>query len=472
MSGLSSLKRWAEISPEKPAIVLNGQATSYARLLHLVNRARGLLDQRVAAPAGIVSISMASLLHAWVWTLAAGSLGFHTVNLPRRAVFPHGSDRMAATISDEATVEGVDFAPDELVLTRRMSVDYLLSDGAVQRTDRVKPGAHIMISSGTTGMPKGVEFPDEALQAIYKNIPPTLGFNADSIIYVWEFPPFTALGYRLPMAAWHVGATVVFSQGQAQWAAIADSDANEAFFTPGLLGALLAEEGVKRHDALRVIVAGGAADWGLVEACRSRLTDKVWSLYGSTEAGTVCLTHLMSAEDTRIYSKLPNRKIRILGEAGEDMPQGQTGEIWVDPSVGVTGYWNDEAATREWFHDGWFFTGDLGRATDDGRLEILGRAGDVIIVRGDKRPSLPYETAIQAQTGLTACLFVVQGLGVGLARVVVEATEPLSASQVEGVHRALADLAMPVEIVPIAVLPRNLMGKIVRREIFQATGNA
>ena len=406
------------------------------------------------------------MLHAWVWTLAASSLGYDTINLARQGPNPDGPDKVVVHITDEDLPPDVETVPGALTLARTISIGHLLGSDPVLTTDRSGSGSHILLSSGTTGRTKGIAFSDEILKASLTENASVFEYDQDALIYLWQFQIFTAAGYRIPLQAWHLGATVVFEQDQAFGSAFSSGELTDAILTPGLLADLLASDSICRHEGLRLLIVGGAVDWVLVEQCRERLTKNVWAAYGSTEAGALCMTPLANPVDTRIYSIVPGRKVRILTEGGEELAPGGVGLVWVEPSEGLIGYRSDETLTRAWFRDGWFCTGDLGSLTQDGRLELLGRANDVIIVRGDKRPSLPYEQRVLESTGLTSCLFVVQGdTGAGKARLVVERSEPLDEASIQAIQASLVDLRMPVEIRLVAAMPRNHMGKIVRREL-------
>lgn len=466
ISSLSSLKHWAEVSPHKPALVVDGSPTSYADLFRLVNRARGLLDQQVVAPPGIAVITMESMLHAWVWTLAASSLGFDTVNMVRHGPNPEGPDKMVIHLTDQDPSPDAETMPGVPTIFKEVTVTRLLGSEAVPAAVRSGSGSHILLSSGTTGQVKAIAYSDDILTASLNENVGGMEYRQDSVVYLWRFPLFTAAGYRGPPLVWHVGATVVFESDEHFGSAFASDKLTDAVLTPGLLGQLLADDNIRRNDGLRLLVVAGSLDWVLVERCRERLTRNVWARYGSTEAGLVCMTRLEKPEDTRTYSTVEGRKVRILDEAGEAVAPGAAGLVWVEPCGGLSSYRSDEALSRAWFRDGWFCTGDLGRLTHDGRLQLLGRANDVIVIRGDKRASLPYEQRIQELTGLTACLFVVEGhTGVGKARLFVETETPPDHAALQAIGAVLADLEMPIEVQPIAALPRNLMGKIVRRAL-------
>ena len=74
--------------------------------------------------------------------------------------------------------------------------------------------------------------------------------------------------------------------------------------------------------------------------------------------------------------------MRVVDEAGGEVPYGEIGEIVVRGPNVMKGYWNNPAATAEAIRDGWFHTGDLGRVDDDGFFFLVDRRRDVIIRGG------------------------------------------------------------------------------------------
>ena len=87
----------------------------------------------------------------------------------------------------------------------------------------------------------------------------------------------------------------------------------------------------------------------------------------------------------------PMCKIEIRGPDGNEMPQGERGEICIKSVVNVVGYWNNEAATKRAFTDGWFHSGDVGYLDEEGYLYIVDRMKDIIIRGGENISSLEVE---------------------------------------------------------------------------------
>lgn len=103
----------------------------------------------------------------------------------------------------------------------------------------------------------------------------------------------------------------------------------------------------------------------------------------------------------------PSRPIvdlAILGEKGEALPQGQTGEIGIRTIANFLGYWNNPEATEAAFtKDGYFLTGDLGYLDEDGYLFIVDRKKDIIIRGGENISCIEVEQAIYAHPAIAEC---------------------------------------------------------------------
>ena len=78
----------------------------------------------------------------------------------------------------------------------------------------------------------------------------------------------------------------------------------------------------------------------------------------------------------------PRQRIRIVDDDGNDLKQGETGELWILSPARLTGYLNQPDATAEVLEDGWFKTGDLATVSADGFVSIVGRKKDLILRGG------------------------------------------------------------------------------------------
>jgi long-chain acyl-CoA synthetase len=105
--------------------------------------------------------------------------------------------------------------------------------------------------------------------------------------------------------------------------------------------------------------------------------------YGLTEtAAVISSTPIGRERPGSVGLPIPGTEVRILNDAGEDMPAGEVGEICARSPGVMEGYWNAPEITREALRDGWLHTGDLGYRDEDGYLFIVDRKKDLIIRGG------------------------------------------------------------------------------------------
>ena len=113
----------------------------------------------------------------------------------------------------------------------------------------------------------------------------------------------------------------------------------------------------------------------------------ILSGYGAMDFGGWTVPSPKDPPEVRLYTVGRARggtELRLVDDAGHDVPAGEPGEIWGRGPCCATGYFRDQAATREvWTADGWFRTGDLARYDATGNLVIVGRKRD-LIRRGGK----------------------------------------------------------------------------------------
>ena len=163
-------------------------------------------------------------------------------------------------------------------------------------------------------------------------------------------------------------------------------------------------------------------------------------------------------------------ELRIVDEAGDVLGPGEVGEIQIRGRNVMTGYYRDEAATREVLRDGWLSSGDLGTVDEAGYYTIVDRKKDVIISGGFNVYAKEVEMALCEHPQILEAAAV--GLPDGdygeLVAVGVSA-KPGAALTVEEVQRfcrsRLSGYKCPRKIVLVDVLPKNSSGKLVKREI-------
>ncbi|MFI1333628.1 AMP-binding protein [Streptomyces sp. NPDC020845] len=174
-------------------------------------------------------------------------------------------------------------------------------------------------------------------------------------------------------------------------------------------------EGGERLDlsALRHIVSGGEAN--VVATGEAFLANyapyglrrsALWPAFGMTEtcAGSIYNRDFPDVDAGQEFANLGTPvkalTIRVADDEHRALPAGEVGELQLSGPMITTGYYNNEEATREAFTpDGWFRSGDLGRI-DDGRLTLVGRSKDSIIVNGVNYFSHEMEAALEQLDGV------------------------------------------------------------------------
>lgn len=185
---------------------------------------------------------------------------------------------------------------------------------------------------------------------------------------------------------------------------------------------------------LHVETIGAAVPLELRQRIRARLGARFATYYSCNEAGRIA-----EVGDDEMGVLCPGVAVRIVDDAGRDLPFGVPGQIYVRTGTMVEGYWRDPARTAARFRDGWFVTGDHGFMPQADRLVLLGRADDVLNIGGRKIAPAPFEAAIRAIPGVSdaALLRVVDAAGLDQLVVAVEATHGTAPPGLAGQVRAI-----------------------------------
>jgi acyl-CoA synthetase (AMP-forming)/AMP-acid ligase II len=254
--------------------------------------------------------------------------------------------------------------------------------------------AALLYSSGTTGVPKGVELSHRALIANVMQTDTVLGLDTrDMVLAVAPF--FHALGFAIlmntPLAS---GSTVVslprFELGDFLQS-IQDYAVTGTIVVPPIALALARHPVVEHFELSSLRFVGcGAAPLGIEaqRACAQRLGCPVEQGYGMTEAtagiaiSSMVETNLNAPGQVGIL--LPGTEARVIEpESGDDLGSAATGEIVVRGPQLMSGYLGRPEATAATIdRDGWLHTGDIGRVDDEGHVYITDRLKELIKYKG------------------------------------------------------------------------------------------
>jgi len=387
----------------------------------------------------------------------------------------------ASEAADATAVEAV-FVLGESEVGTPFSV--LFDPGADPPDVDVAPDdlAALPYSSGTTGLPKGVELTHRNLVANICQIsgvePPDFGFEDVS---VGVLPFYHIYGMTVVMN-WHIreGATVVTVpkfELEPFLETLESHEVSVAYLVPPIVLALAHKPVVEEYDisALSTITVGAAPlAEDVAEACADRLDCLVKQGYGLTETSPV--THLAPNDPGTVRRgsvgpPVPNTACRVVDvETGEDLGAGQEGEVLVRGPQVMEGYYGRPDATDEAFVEGWLRTGDVGVVDEDGYLSVIDRVKELIKYKG-------YQVAPAELEGL-----LLEESSVADAAVVPKPDEeageipkafvvPDGDIDTEAVRESVADRVAPHKKVRemdiVDEIPKSPSGKILRRVLVE-----
>ncbi|MEW1690345.1 class I adenylate-forming enzyme family protein [Streptomyces sp. NPDC091263] len=356
---------------------------------------------------------------------------------------------------------------------------------------RPEDDATIIYTSGTTGRPKGAVATHlaqagaarnprfhAAASALNRGIIPGQG---PAPVVLLTFPFFHVAAFTSFYAAMSAGGTLVLMHkwdAQEALKLIREHGVMQYAGVPATALQLLAaaardEDGL---ESLQMLNTGGAAaPPDLVARLTARYGERIEPRngYGLTETSGGVLANFGAGyrlHPGSVGRPTPTTEVRIAGPAGEALPEGGIGELWLRGQALVRGYWQDEAATARAFTDGWFRTGDLA-VVHEGRVSIVDRIKDMVIRGGENVYCVEVEAALHDHPDVedAAVLGVAHPvLGEEVAAVVrLRPGAGATAEELRAhVGRSLAAFKVPAHVLVSAEpLPRNATGKILKREL-------
>jgi long-chain acyl-CoA synthetase len=168
---------------------------------------------------------------------------------------------------------------------------------------------------------------------------------------------------------------------------------------------------------------------------------------------------------------VPIMDLKCTDPDGNELPIGETGEIWFRSPSLIRGYWNRPEATAETIVDGWLRSGDIGHLDEEGFVYISDRAKDMILRGGENIYCAEVEATIYQHPAVyEAAVYGIpdERLGEELAcHVMVKPGETLDASDLQQfVGQHLAKFKVPTRVAIVQEqLPRNASGKILKRDL-------
>jgi acyl-CoA synthetase (AMP-forming)/AMP-acid ligase II len=334
----------------------------------------------------------------------------------------------------------------------------------------------ILFTSGTTGVPKGVVMTHGRTLIVATDWVAMTGLRAGDV-YLQVNPYFHMFGLKAGiLASVASGATMVPEPVFDVDRVLARVAAEHVTVLPGpptLYQSILDHPQRAQHDlsSLRVAVTGSAdIPVELIRRVRDELPfSNIVTGYGLTEAGTACATSEdddAEAVATTVGRPRPGFELRIVGDDGNDVGTGQSGEVVLRGGSIMAGYLDDPEETRQVLSaEGWLRTGDLGELDEAGRLRIVGRLKDMFIVGGfNAYPAEIENTLLRHPSIQQAAVIGIpdQRLGeVGMAFVVVSGGTS-GDDIIEWSRNEMANYKVPRVVEIVDALPLTATGKVLK----------
>jgi fatty-acyl-CoA synthase len=344
-----------------------------------------------------------------------------------------------------------------------------------------KPGRIILLTSGTTGTPKGAKRATSgsdvmSLAAMLDRIPWRGGETmviAAPIFHAWGF------GQMAIASTMHV--TMVMSRRfdpVGTLDLVRKHNASGLAVVPVMLERIidLPDEvlDARPMPSLRFATASGSRMRAeSMIAFMDRFGDVVYNSYNATEAGlisTATPADLRIAPDTA-GRPIAGTEVRILDDDLRPLPVGDVGKIAVANESSFDGY--TSADTKD-YADGYMLSGDVGRFDEAGRLYVVGRDDEMIVSGGENVYPLEVEQVLDAHPGVGEVAVIGvddEKFGQRLAAYVVRSDASVDADALKAhVKAQLAGYKVPRDIHFIEVLPRNATGKVLKRDLSPTEG--
>ncbi|MGI5240317.1 long-chain-fatty-acid--CoA ligase [Dactylosporangium sp. CA-139066] len=491
MNLAGNLVRSARAFPDRPAVRLHETVLTYQELERRVAGVTGLLAGREVRPGDRIAVMLPNVPEfavVYYAILRAGAVvvpmnplfkerevAYYLGDSQARMIFAGAASAGAANAG--AARAGIDCTVVEAGFGADLPVPRELG---VCHRDPFDTGV-ILYTSGTTGQPKGAELTHANLTTNVEVAARDLfRLGPDDVIF-GGLPLFHSFGQTCGLnAAISAGAclTLVPRFVPDVVLDVLDRDGVTVFegvptMYVALLGAAGAVAGLPRYDALRVCVSGGAAlPVEVLHGFEKTFDCIILEGYGLSETSPVASFNQPDRprKPGSIGTPIRGVEIRVVDDTGADVPPGAVGEIAIRGHNVMKGYWRRPDATEEAIPDGWFRSGDLARADDEGYLFIVDRKKELIIRGGynvypREVEEVLYEHPAVLEAAVVGIPDAALGEEVGAAVVlrpgVTETVESLQAY----VKSQVAAYKYPRRIWLLDALPKGPTGKILKREI-------
>jgi fatty-acyl-CoA synthase len=501
------VQRWAELTPDKPAIIFEEQTISYQVLCRRADRTSFWLQSIGIEKGDRVAVMLNNCLEFFDLFFACSRLGAifvpinfritsveldYFINNCRPRLFVHGDGfgsavnvlelesylpPMMVAVVGQAQFNGRVF--DFVKETEKFDGKRAFLTRSLGPADPEEPQV-IMYTSGTTGQPKGAVLSHRKTFFNCLNADIFFKLHVSDIMLIF-LPLFHSGGLFIQAAPiFYKGATIVLHRKFDPVMVYRDIEkyrVTKFLGVPTIYRELLKVDPKKRSDisSLRVCAGGGEKlNQNLIEKCaKAGLAFR--QIMGQTETSIL----LWSSENDTL--KKPgtvgrpvfHAEVCILDDRGKLAKPGEIGEIVVRGSIMMKEYWQDPVKTEETIKNGYLHTGDLARMDEDGFFYLVGRAGDMYITGGENVYPAEVEKILKTHFAIVDVavvgVFDEKWSEVGHAFVIKKPESFLSGQDVIAFCQGkLAKYKWPQKVTFKTQFPRTSLGKVKKNDLLKS----
>jgi long-chain acyl-CoA synthetase len=479
-----------ETNPERIALRLDDAEVNYAAFDAASMRVAGMLAERGVRPGDRVGLMLPNVPYFPIALFGILRLGATVVPmnplLKGREVAFYLSDPEARAVLawhqlEEPARAGADEAGAELILVAPGEFEQAL--GAADPVDEVAERddgdtAVILYTSGTTGTPKGAQLTHGNLRETTE-----MGFRLfeppEHPVTLGALPLFHVFGLIVGLAVtMRAGGTLTllprFEPGKAL-EIIARDRVTTFLGVPTMYAALLHHPEREGADvsSLTLCVSGGAAmPVEILRGFEEAFGATILEGYGLSESTAVGTFNRPDRERKPGSIGIPNDEVdlKLVDDEGNEVPQGEIGEIVMRGPNVMSGYWKRPEATADTLGDGWLKTGDMARIDEDGYIFIVDRKKELIIRGGynvypRELEEVLYEHPAVREAAVVGMPHPSLGEEVGAAVALKDGAEVSPDELRDYMKEHVAAYKYPRRIWLVDELPKGPTGKILKREV-------
>lgn len=517
MNTIDFLNIATAIVPDRTCVVFEGKRLSYAEINERANRlANALLKLGVQKTdrVAILQVNCPQYLESYYATAKTGAI-FVPLNFRAKQdelTYMLTNAEASTLFVGERYLDMVNgMRPQLSFVNNYISIDKK-SDGFLYYEDLVGSAPPdevvteiddndttiLLYTAGTTGRPKGVPLTHNSFSVyVLGNVEPASPDITETNLLT--VPLYHVAGTQALLAAIYGGRTLAMMRQfeTREWLETVQKEkASRAMLVPTMLKWIVDDPDFNKYDlsSLKVITYGAASmPLEVIKKAMEVLPGvRFINAFGQTEtASTItALTpedHNITGTEAEKEKKLkrlassigrplPDVEMKVIDEEGNELPPGEVGEIVARGPRVMSGYWKDPEKTAQALtKDGWLRTGDMGYRDEDGYFYLAGRADDLIIRGGENISPEEVENVLYSHPKIEEAAVIgipdpEWGQEPRAIVVLKKGAEATAEEIMEFCRQRLSSFKRPRSVIFVDSLPRNPMGKVLKRVLRQQYG--